>query len=483
MRYRTGAWDLILTGDYADDKSDGTATRELSGNPSLAPALAVGGASPGGFFDVNVDTPTRQRIRNGGLNLTIRRGDTHFGFTSISGYRTSRFRLILDQDATQIPAIAGNSESQESTSLSQEFQLAGATGKLHYIAGLYYFHERADDHDHFVFGFPFTLAGFRDLLYAARGTTRAYAAYGQATFDLTSALSATLGARVGHEKKEAATANTFNFAALPPVNQELESNPIAPKLGFQYRFSPAVNAYLSATRGFKSGGVNSLSLTNEVYGPESLWAYELGLKADWLDRRLRTNLATFYYDYRNMQVNTYTGLGTRVENAGFATIEGAELEVQTALARQFHLDGQVSYLDAAFDKYVTINPDNPGAGLHDLKGNRLPRSPKWSYSVAAQYDFDVSAQLVLSMRGEYQWRDSVFYSQFESPLVGQKSFSLMNASVSLKSRDGRYSVSAWARNLGDTHWYAFVGESPGVTGVQAIPAAPRTYGLTLSYDF
>lgn len=483
LKYVTGAWDITLAGDHSDDSSTGGATRELSGDPALAPARLVGGTPGIGFFDVNVDTPTRQSIENSGARLTIRRDDARFGFTSISGYRRTRFEMVLDQDGMQVPAIAGNPQIQNSDSYSQEFQLAGALDRLQYIVGLYYFHERAQDYDHFDFGLPFTSAGLQDLLYDATGTTQAYAAYGQATYNFTDALSATLGLRAGHEEKVATTRNAFNFAQLPVVQRELESSPTSPKLGLQYRIAPDVNAYVSATKGFKSGGINTISLTNEAYGPESLWAYELGLKADWLGRRLRTNVAAFYYDYKNMQVNTYTGVGTLVDNAGFATIQGVELELQAAPTANLHVDAQISWLDAEFDQYVTINPDDPAAGLQDLEGNRLPRAPKLSYSVAAQYDFDLFADHVLSIRGEYQWRDRVFYSQYETALVGQESFGLANASVLFRPREGRYSVALWGRNLEDTQWHAFAGSSPGVTGVQAIPAAPRTYGLTVSYDF
>jgi iron complex outermembrane receptor protein len=483
VKYLVGDWSFLLRGDYTRDNSRGVATREVSGNPALAPVLAVGGFSPTGFYDVNVDSPTSQHIRAGGVNLTAHMGDAQFGVTSITGWRSNRLGIVLDQDATQIPALLGNTEDEFSTSISEELQLAGTVGNLEYIAGVYYFREQATDHYHFQFGPPFTFAGFQDLLYFAAGTTNAYAVFGQGKYSFTHALAINFGARIGTEKKTAATANTFNFAALPTGNPSIKSTAFTPKLGLQYALRDDVNTYASVTKGFKSGGINTIALTDEIYGPETLWSYEVGVKADWWERRVRTNVAAFYYDYRNMQVNTYSGLGTVVQNAGFATIKGAELEWQFAPVRHFGLDGQVSYLDGHFDKYLTINPDDPAAGEQDLVGYRLPRTPKWSYSAGATFDLDLSERFILSARGEYQWRAHSFYSQYQNPRVAQDAFSLVNANLTVKTRDGHYEMSIWGRNLSNTHWYAFVGGSPGLNGIQAIPAAPRTFGLTLTCNY
>ncbi len=251
----------------------------------------------------------------------------------------------------------------------------------------------------------------------------------------------------------------------------------------RYRIAKDVNVYASVTKGFKSGGVNTVSTTDEVYGPEKLWAYEAGLKAEWFDRRLRTNIVAFQYDYADMQVNKFTATGTQVENAASATIKGLELEFEAAPTSGLSLDGQVAYLQAEFDHYETINPDNPSAGVQDLVGYRLPRAPRWSGSVGAQYTFDSGADFTTTLRAEYQYRDSVFYSQYENDLVGQGSISLVNAFIMMKSQAQGYSVQLWGRNLTDTHWYQFVNSSPGLTGVQGIPAAPRTFGVTLSFAY
>ncbi len=189
----TGDWETTLRADYAVDRSTGIATREISGSPALAPARAFGGVSTTGFFDVNVDTPTRQRVTNSGASLTVR-GPTGLGeFTSLTGYRTSRFRIVLDQDATQIPALTGNPEIQNSNSFSQEFQLAGKSGAISYIAGAYYFHESGSEYFQFVPGVPFTLGGLNDLVFAARGKTEAAAAFAQVDYQVTDALSVTVG--------------------------------------------------------------------------------------------------------------------------------------------------------------------------------------------------------------------------------------------------------------------------------------------------
>jgi iron complex outermembrane recepter protein len=242
--------------------------------------------------------------------------------------------------------------------------------------------------------------------------------------------------------------------------------------------------FATVSKGFKSGGINTFATTGEVFDPETLWSYEAGLKADFLDRRLRTNLTVFHYDYSNMQVQQTDGFNVfAVRNAGKARINGAELELTVAPTGGFQLGGNISYLDAEFVDFRTIDPANPGAGVQQFAGNRLPRAPKWSAFIFSQYYKKFSNNSSLTARIEYGWRDSVFFSAYENPLVRQGSFGLINSTIQYTFPGDRFTIGAWGRNIGATRYYQFIASSPGLTGVSAYPGAPRTFGATFGVRF
>src|SRR5262249_1565566 len=132
--------------------------------------------------------------------------------------------------------------------------------------------------------------GFGYTTYLAQ-ITNSEAIYGQSSFRLTDRLSVTAGARYTYEDKQLTSANTGS--AVRPLNTVKDNwNAFTPKLGFEYRLDPQKLVYVSASKGFRSGGFNGRETVNplpDAYNPESILAYEAGFKSDLLDRALRFN--------------------------------------------------------------------------------------------------------------------------------------------------------------------------------------------------
>ena len=201
----------------------------------------------------------------------------------------------------------------------------------------------------------------------ATNKTNALAAFAQGSYDVTDRLKLTAGIRYSWEKKNhVANLSVMGFpVATLPGSDSWDA--FTPKFGLDYKLSEDVFLYASVTRGFKSGGFNSLG-NGEQFEPEYIWSYEAGLKSEWLDRRLLVNISAFHYDYTNLQVTRWTQNVTVVENAASAKVWGGELELTASPVDDLVITSGISLLDAHYDEYNTENPAFPGLGILDLSG-------------------------------------------------------------------------------------------------------------------
>ena len=191
--------------------------------------------------------------------------------------------------------------------------------------------------------------------------------------------------------------------------------------------------------------------------PEKVTAYEGGLKSEFLDRRLRINLAGFYYDYKDLQVGKVVNASLALENAATATIYGAELELRARPTPDLELGLTGSYLNAKFDSFISIDPARPGgdgrtvdpatgAPAFNNAGNRLPQAPKWTVDAMAQYTVR-SDHGSFALRGEVLWVDKVYFSAFNVPQVSQPAKTKLNASLIYTDPGDRWSVTVYGKNL------------------------------------
>ena len=206
-----------------------------------------------------------------------------------------------------------------------------------------------------------------------QANTEASAIFGEANYDFTDKLNVVVGGRYSRERRSGRNDVEFVNFLTPLFDNQTPFEPatftsFTPKVGLNYQLSDAVFAYASASRGFKSGGFNIGSYQNTPFNPEKIWSYEAGVKTDLLDRRLRLNLAAFYYDYTDLQVQDVEGNNTVVRNAATAVIQGLELETTALLGTAVQLDLAATYLDSEFRDSCLADPKHPlpqpRAGLH-----------------------------------------------------------------------------------------------------------------------
>ena len=272
-------------------------------------------------------------------------------------------------------------------------------------------------------------------------------------------------------------AGTIFFDLLPRAT----FSRFTPRVALELRPREDLLLYAAVTNGFKSGGFN-LQNNGETFSPESIWSYELGMRADWAGGRLRTNVTGFYYDYEDLQVIRFDGLANNVSNAD-ARIYGLELEMVARPSRDIILDGSIAWLDAKYTRYLTLNSNFPGLGEVDLRGNRLPKSPELTVTAGAEYSRQLGNAGELTLRGELRYVSDIFFDQFETPALNQDSYVLLNARVSFRSTDGRWSAALFGRNLANTTYYQSMVRVDQFFGTVATFGAPRTYGVELGVRF
>ncbi|WP_176592236.1 TonB-dependent receptor [Sphingobium sp. EM0848] len=269
-----------------------------------------------------------------------------------------------------------------------------------------------------------------------------------------------------------------------------------PKFGIDWQITPNAMVYASATKGFKSGGTN-YAATNPAflnYKPESIWAYEIGAKTEWFDRRLRLNVAAFHYDYTDLQVLQPLAPGiVAINNAASATIKGLEFEASAKPWSSLLLTANYSLLDARYDEfpasavvaglvpYVASSPRySPLTRTFNAGGDRMNAAPKSTFSASAQYDHDIGYGSIF-VRGEYYWQASASYDPSNAPILVEPSYDLINLSLGYKSDDGRWTLNIQTKNLTDREY--LVGRSAAGVVPAGLAGPPRTIILQLSHKW
>ena len=211
-----------------------------------------------------------------------------------------------------------------------------------------------------------------------------------------------------------------------------------------------------------------------MYKPETVNAYEIGGKFEYLDRRARTNISFFYYDISNVQVAQFVGLRFTVLNARSATDYGVEIEnlFQLTPALTLGLDG--TWLPhAQYGDDPTIDPV--------LSGSRFRFAPKFQGNATINLDQPLNDEINLTGRVQYQYSGSQLINT--ASLAQRGAVHVINANLGLKLRSG-LTVEAFGQNLTNEIYPTQAFNTPLQTGDQnAYLAPPRTYGLRVRASF
>ena len=352
--------------------------------------------------------------------------------------------------------------------------------------------------------------GVVDFMYGQ--DTESRAAYGQFSFAIIEALELTAGLRYTEDDKSAFLNNenvmTQAIAedGTPMFRLDDPTRPVLVRAGrlenddswdnisylfnLKYAVSDDFNVYLTHSTGYNGGSFNaraaSVSGWAEQVDEETISSWELGLKSQFFNDRVRANVAIFYNTYEDIQIAQFEagagGASSRLLNAGEATYQGLELDLEVILAKGLVFDLAWGYLDAEFDEYLARNPADE---IVDISGvTTVGRAPEHTLNAGLQYDFPRSGFGQLSARLDATYTDEMVFHPFNNQFDSADERTLYNARLSLADiAGGGLRISAWVKNLTDEEYREWGIDFGGLGYAGAVFGRPRTYGIDVAYKF
>ncbi len=497
-----------------------------------------------------------RNLLNGGLNLQYQA--KHFTLSAVTGYQWLADRMFLDQDFTPLH-IFNIEQKQRMHTLSEEVVLKSKSDRRWQwttgVSGLYQwqktdgpvmFHRDGitqviEQNVNSVFdalasrpGVPQMHLGITNDQLRIGGTFRtptlSAALFHQSTFNdlLVEGLSATIGLRLDYEKMRidyhsAADPTLFDFSlTMPNMPMKIESKglqadaayvgelstdyvQLLPKFALQYEWKKGNNVYLTATRGYRSGGYNiqmfsdlaTGALRNSMmdalaadpkfanmaqmiaqmkqpvpgveetthYRPEYSWNYEAGAHLTLLDGRLTADLSAFLMETHDQQIAKFSsqGLGRVTVNAGRSRSVGAEAALRAALTDALTLNAGYGYTYATFRDYATGAMYTDEEGVEhavNYRGNHVPFVPKHTLNVGAQYLFRLHRGACLDrilLSANYNAAGRIWWTEENN--VSQAFYGTLSGRISLQKGNGQ--IDLWVRNALNKDYAAFYFESMG----------------------
>jgi iron complex outermembrane receptor protein len=416
---------------------------------------------------------------------------------SITGYQKAERDDWEETDANPISIFDARYIAEQETT-SQEFRLQsnGATA-LRWVAGLYAARDNLDNNSHYnvleVLRAPDPVnnptgmdpaSGVGVFGWPLHQKTTSYAAFGQVDYDLTTRLTLTGGLRWSQDEKTFHYVSDVDYGLVTLFEHDDAKifSSISGRLGLRYAVTDDANIYATYNRGTKSGGFFSGQTTDPrdlgPYKDETVNAYEVGAKSEFLDRRLRVNVSAFYYDYKDLQVYTQVqrdNLPVQLfTNASAARVYGGEVEIEARPMKGLSLTLGASLLSAEYKDFISY-ADPAGPPL-DYSGNTLPSAPETSLNGAARYEHPLGAGDLLTQL-DFTYRSKVYYDTANTQRLSDKARAYVNGQVGWAFADGRYELGVWGKNLADT---------TNISDITPIAAfgfdvfsmgPPRTYGV------
>lgn len=506
--------EVLATIDYTTIDNNGGASVLLGVNPNPAP-FPPGPPGPGAFVsseaniagldprtlalgDLEKSYQTGRNFYesdNVGANLTVNWdiSDT-LSFKSSTSFRDIDVEGAYDADGSHA-SLFEQSFKRDIETFSQELQLSGTSfdERLNWVTGIFYYEEESTD-TRLVAGSvnAAVTAGVPQLNGSNTRSvdpveTESIAIFGQGTYDLTDTWALTIGLRYTEDEKEI-FANELRADGVTErvpggVTNKEEWSAVSGRISLEWQAAEDVFLFTSFARGYRSGGFNDRirsNLPNDNFGvtafdEETLDMYELGLRSEFLEGRVRLNLTAFYGEYQDQQLSALIPGTTRAvfQNAGESSIQGVEGEFIIALTEILTLDGTFGLLDTEFDKLdssvtsVTLDSE-------------FARAPEVSYSIGLQADFDE-----IVARVDYGWKDDANLVEEDSANIVQEDYGLLSANITYAPADANWSISIFGNNLTDEEYLTsgldLTGTPVGV--VAGEPGRFREFGVKFNWEF
>ncbi len=465
-----------------DDIQSGLCTSETFG---MTGAEAVDGNFNPEHVATGAAGVLSTEIETFGTSATLEWDFDNFQLTSITAVEELEKLLQDDGDGTEV-VFFDEQYSADASQFTQEIRLDGTTTKSKWVTGVYYYDDSRDllteapntETVNDVYG-SFFHREYVEL------DSESWAVFGQYEYDVAPKWTAIIGARYTEEERDFWLQSGPTFYSPFNIRDTFDDDSITGKLGLDWRPSPETLIYGSVSTGFKSGGYsasyNALREASEPVDSEDITNFELGLKTELADGRIRLNASAFTYEVEGYQAQVFLTVaeGSVITNAGDVRGTGAEIEVTTQITDNFELIAGAGWLDTKFDseQIFFVAGDE-----YTLDGNALPSAPEFTYNFVARYYLGLENGSEVVFQGDYSWQDDHYLQIENDPYSEHEAYGIANAKVSWHSPGASWTVSAFANNLFDEEYFTYQ-NTLGSDWGYGVWGKPRMVGVRLSWQY
>lgn len=411
-----------------------------------------------------------------------------YKLSSITGY-TYRQQLYedYDQDFTPLDLIVFESKAQDQKTITQEFKIVTDQGeKWQFTGGLFGYYDRFKSPNTTRFNADYAMfdpnAPYASTL-VSTASLFGLAVYGNIIYELSDKWKLSAGLRYDIEDRDMVTYSEFEKEPNPvQVSEETKidgsNNAFSPKLNLSFSPNDDLMFYAGYARGFRQGGFNLYTTdpNHFTYEPEYTDNFELGVKSEWLDHKLRANLALFHINWNNQQQNiNYPNLF--IDNVGEMTSKGIELELTALPFKGLEVSYNFGYTDAEYQ--TLILPDANGVE-QNYKGNKQVFTPNFNSSLSLTYNQKLGNDLELYVLPQWKLLGKQYFNYYND--LVQDPFSLFNLNIGVTYKN--YEISLWGKNLADTKYLSFAYATNTADQAPVLYGdSPRIIGISLKARF
>ncbi len=478
------ATDILLNLNHSEANDDRLPGRALGAAPDGSDD--AGWINPSNNIRVNYSNYKEVEIaQTTGAFLNATQDLGAVTLTSISGLWDSQRFVTLDVDKSPIPSLR-LSRNPKAHQYSEELRLASNSKSwFRWVAGALYFKETMNVLNRWDFG-PAVNPLDENIPQTYSNDTVTKALFAESIIDLNSMFSLTVGGRYSIDDKNF----EMDFPAFAIVDQTRSRSDknFSGRVILDQKLTENIALYGSVGNGFQGGGYNGGAFAvgdiGNGYAPEKLVAYELGWKTELLDRRLQFNGATFYYQYRDIQVFSLAatssgGISQTIANASKGRLFGMDAEVKALVTDRLKVGAGLGLLNS---KYL-----DPTLGLFGYKGqfysgygNSFISAPKVDLNLSSDYSVPLNGWEI-KLHGDYDFRTKRDFDITARPQVSGGAYGLLNARAAIGPRDGNWDIAFWGKNILNRAYVSFVADLSGSAGFyETYYGAPRQYGLQIN---
>jgi iron complex outermembrane receptor protein len=499
LRYHpTSNFDATLSAYAGSNKPTSSAVQSIGVTPEGV--TAPGGVNPQtgysraglGFFEADMGGAGNYETNGEGVLFHAKWDvSANVQLNSITSYDTGGQDLGIDVDGSPVNWLHDKWVARFSQ-FNQELRAnVKVNDAVNVIVGAYYGQDSVHiDYETLIFNAaPF---GFDEFANSIQNRTSA-AVFGDMDWKLTDRLTLSIGLRGTRDSIQLVhDTGSITTSPVPTIGPDYStpmerSAALTGRVALDYKVFDDVSVYASYSRGYRGGAFNQVTpfLSNLTYAkPETVDAYEVGVKSQFWDRRITLNGALFLDKYTNQQLENNIGTLNFLNNAGRSTLEGAEAELTVVPVHGLTFSGTLGYLDAKYDQ-LTLNSSITGLPVV-LNGNDLPFAPHFNSNLSVDWVFATLGEVKLSTDMTASYASHQFFSSFNNSNgagnLHQDAYWTVNGNLLRVEYKNIYG-SLWVRNLLDDQHYVYGIDISGLGFDYLVPAPPRTFGARIGVKF